>query len=442
VQGVNRSIDRTVVYLGKADALAALTMIEVLPAQAGPSGHLKLPADAPCQLSSTPVPLTPPTTPSAPPQQRQQPPPPPAAANEIAAGAAPKPTQPLPLPTPPAVVVGASYKLLALGIVRASAELQSEKVAKLEPGEVVVALGTKDVGATTRVRCERGWVSVTSKTGTLLLERTAAAPLEPEPEPEPAAKPAGGTVKFQGRHLDFLRNMAAARKKAKGMAANAAEAQAAQRARLQAKVLGRCKEVATESLGALPPQQQALIAAQAANMTALDSRPGKKGRSGLSQSLPRPGLCAEKGRTKTFSLDGRSSSAGGIGASGGPALLRDLRSSREQVLFQSTGGPACGCDDFEPPAPKLQGSGSRGRTAAAAAQKRVGRASVVFASDVDAAWNVQAHSLQRRLTATNLEEAKAAFLEDPTVDPVFKYEHDIESHQLERFPVCKRWVRA
>jgi hypothetical protein len=65
----------------------------------------------------------------------------------------------------------------------------------------------------------------------------------------------------------------------------------------------------------------------------------------------------------------------------------------------------------------------------------------VFASEVDADWNVQAHSLQRRLTATNLEEAKAAFLEDPTVDPVFKYERDIEPHQLERFPVCKRWVR-
>jgi hypothetical protein len=181
-----------------------------------------------------------------------------------------------------------------------------------------------------------------------------------------------------------------------------------------------------------------LIAAEAANTTALGSRAAKNGKAGLSMSLPRPSGCAEKGRTKTFSLDGRSSSAGGMGASGGSALLRDLRASREQALFQSLGGAACGCDDA--PAP-LRTSGKRGRTAATAAQKRVGRASVVFASEVDADWNVQAHSLQRRLTATNLEEAKAAFLEDPTVDPVFKYERDIEPHQLERFPVCKRWVR-
>ena len=393
-------------------------MIEVLPnAPPPPPEPLKLPPDAPCQLASAPCALTPPGTPK-----------------EAAEQKAKQPT----------VVVGASYKAQALVIIRSSAELQSDKVGKLEPGEVIRALGTKDVGTSRRVRFDRGWVSVTSQTGTVLLERTTAVQPEPEPEPEQEAGPQknisddAGKVKFQGRHLDFLRNMAAARKKAQGMAEEAAEAQAAKRARLQAKVLGRCKEVATESLRALPPQQQALLAAAAANTTALDSRAGKNGKKGLSMSLPRPSGCDESGRTKTFSLDGRSSSAGGVGASGGTVLLQQLRSSREQVLFQSLGGAACGCDDPTPLVRRT--SGTRGRTAATAAQKRVGRASVVFASDVDAAWNVQAHSLQRRMTATNLEEAKAAFLEDPTVDPIFEYERDIESHQLERFPVCKRWV--
>ena len=395
-------------------------MIEVLPAHRPPPEQLKLPPDTACQ----PCAMTPPASPRKP--------------------ATPEPAAP---EQPDGVVVGASYRALALVIIRASADLQSDKVGKLEPGEVIVVLGTKDVGSTSRVRCARGWASVTSKSGALLLERTTSAQPEPEPEPEPEAESklqsnasvGAEKVRFKGRHLDFLRNMAAARKKAQGMAEEAAEAQAATRARLQAKVLSRCKEVAAESLGALPPQQQALVAASAANTTALGSRAGENGKTALSMSLPRQTGCAEKGRTKTFSLDGRSSSAGGMGASGGSALLRDLRSSREQALLQSLGGAACGCDD---PAPLLlRSAGKRGRTAAAAAQKRVGRASVVFASDVDAEWNVQAHSLQRRLTATNMEEAKAAFLEDPTVDPVFTYEHGIESHQLERFPVCKRWVR-
>jgi hypothetical protein len=394
-------------------------MIEVLSNGGVAADDIKLPPDAPCQLASAPRVRTP--TGSVADQQAD----------------AEQPAQPA------AVVVGASYAAQTVVIVRSAADLQSEKVGKLEPGEVIVVLGTKEIGPLRRVRCDRGWVSVTSQNGAVLLERTTAAPPEPEPEPKPEdnaqsnASGGSGKVRFQGRHLDFLRNMAAARKKAQGMAEEAAEAQAAQRARLQAKVLGRCKEVASESLGALPPQQQALIAAAAANTMALGNRVAKADKVGLSMSLPRPRGCAEKGRTKTFSLDGRSSSAGGMGASGGSALLRDLRASREQALFQSLGGAACGCDD----APPLRTSGKRGRTAAAAAQKRVGRASVVFASDVDADWNVQAHSLQRRLTATNLEEAKAAFLEDPTVDPVFKYERDIESHQLERFPVCKRWVR-
>ena len=399
-------------------------MIEVLPAHTPPIEQLKLPPNAACQ----PCALTPPASPRKP------------------ASAEPATTEPATTEQPYNIVVGASYKALTVVIIRASADLQSDKVGKLEPGEVIVVLGTKDVGSTSRVRCVRGWASVTSKSGALLLERTTSAQPEPEPEPEPESKLQSNAsvgadkVRFKGRHLDFLRNMAAARKKAQGMAEEAAEAQAATRARLQAKVLSRCKEVAAESLGALPPQQQALVAASAANATALGSRAGDNGKTALSMSLPRQTGCAETGRTKTFSLDGRSSSAGGMRASGGSTLLRELRSSREQALFQSVSGATCGCDH---PAPLLlRTTGKRGRTAAAAAQKRVGRASVVFASDVDAEWNVQAHSLQRRLTATNMEEAKAAFLADPTVDPVFTYEHDIESHQLERFPVCKRWVRC
>ena len=122
-------------------------------------------------------------------------------------------------------------------------------------------------------------------------------------------------------------------------------------------------------------------------------------------------------------------------------LLCLQRASREQsvgLFSQSVRcglarcGSDCKCDDgpLNLAPPPLKTSGSRGRQRAAAAQKQVGRASVVFASDIDASWNVQQHSLQRRLTATNLVEAKAAFLEDPTVDPIFEYEHDIEAHQV------------
>lgn len=74
--------------------------------------------------------------------------------------------------------------------------------------------------------------------------------------------------------------------------------------------------------------------------------------------------------------------------------------------------------------------------------KRQGRCTVIFDAECDASWNVQQHSLQRRLAPTNTAEAKAAFFEGGCrADPVFEYEHEIEPHQLERFPVCKRFLR-
>ena len=83
----------------------------------------------------------------------------------------------------------------------------------------------------------------------------------------------------------------------------------------------------------------------------------------------------------------------------------------------------------------------RGQIARMISEKMIGRCTVIFDSECDAAWNVQQHSLQRRLAPTNSEKAKADFLESSCkVDPLFQYEHEIEPHQLERFPVCKRWL--
>ena len=217
-------------------------MIEVHPAAA----DAMLPTTEMCQLAKPPpVPARPRVgTPPEPPAEPEQ--------VEQAAPLRPLPAAPLPRPLPlvpsgaaaPAhqVMAGASYKLLAMGVVRRSAEMESDKVGKLQEGEVIIALGSKQLGETTRVRCDRGWVSVTSKTGTLLLERTAGTPPEPEPEPvgDPvAAKPGSvaadpSKVKFKGKHIDFLRNMAAARKQAAGQAADAVHAEKARRERLQA----------------------------------------------------------------------------------------------------------------------------------------------------------------------------------------------------------------
>ena len=62
------------------------------------------------------------------------------------------------------------YKALAPGVIRAAADKSSDKVGKLEIGEVIAALRTEDVGGTIRVEFDRGWVSVTAGSGKALLE--------------------------------------------------------------------------------------------------------------------------------------------------------------------------------------------------------------------------------------------------------------------------------
>jgi len=43
-------------------------------------------------------------------------------------------------------------------------------------------------------------------------------------------------------------------------------------------------------------------------------------------------------------------------------------------------------------------------------------------------------SLQARLRPSNMEAARAKFMADPSVDPIFEYANPVEAHELERFP--------
>ena len=70
----------------------------------------------------------------------------------------------------PTVAPPERYKALGPGIVRKAADKASEKVGKLEEGEVIEALSTAEVDGTTRVEFDRGWVSVTAGSGKALLE--------------------------------------------------------------------------------------------------------------------------------------------------------------------------------------------------------------------------------------------------------------------------------
>jgi hypothetical protein len=88
----------------------------------------------------------------------------------------------------------------------------------------------------------------------------------------------------------------------------------------------------------------------------------------------------------------------------------------------------------------LSGAGTerRGQLARLLADKRVGRATVIFDDECDASWNVHQHSLQRRLAPSNAGVQKQAFFASQcSFDPQFEYEHEVEAQQLERFPVCK-----
>jgi hypothetical protein len=64
------------------------------------------------------------------------------------------------------------YKSLTTGIIREGADPGSAKAGKLEVGEVVVVLAEHELeSGVLRVMCEKGWVSVTAKTGKAMMER-------------------------------------------------------------------------------------------------------------------------------------------------------------------------------------------------------------------------------------------------------------------------------
>jgi hypothetical protein len=70
----------------------------------------------------------------------------------------------------PELSVGVRYQTLASCVIRKTAELESERTGELGPGQVIVAIETKDIGSTTRVKFDRGWTSMTARNGTQLLQ--------------------------------------------------------------------------------------------------------------------------------------------------------------------------------------------------------------------------------------------------------------------------------
>ena len=66
------------------------------------------------------------------------------------------------------------YRALAQGVIRSGCNpLDSERTGKLAEGETITVSERQDVRGTMRVRCAKGWASVTSKKGTPLLEEGA-----------------------------------------------------------------------------------------------------------------------------------------------------------------------------------------------------------------------------------------------------------------------------
>jgi hypothetical protein len=88
-------------------------------------------------------------------------------------------------------------------MIRKGADKTSEKIGELEVGEEITAISATTVENTVRVQFERGWVSLISKTGTVLLEEVVEdgnkqlAPLEPQPEPQPEPDPADAKTNVQ-----------------------------------------------------------------------------------------------------------------------------------------------------------------------------------------------------------------------------------------------------
>jgi hypothetical protein len=64
------------------------------------------------------------------------------------------------------------YKAIAGGVIRESADMESEKAGKLKEGEEIdVTEVVVTESGTTRVHFDRGWASVRAKNGKALLER-------------------------------------------------------------------------------------------------------------------------------------------------------------------------------------------------------------------------------------------------------------------------------
>jgi pyruvate/2-oxoglutarate dehydrogenase complex dihydrolipoamide acyltransferase (E2) component len=88
----------------------------------------------------------------------------PATESEAAPTPAPAPA-PEPEPEP-----RYQYRVLMPGLIREDVDMASPKVGKLEQGEEIVVTARKAVGDTVRVQFDRGWASVTSKSGRPLLQ--------------------------------------------------------------------------------------------------------------------------------------------------------------------------------------------------------------------------------------------------------------------------------
>lgn len=349
------------------------------------------------------------------------------------------------------------YSCVKKAVLRSAIELDSATTGNVEAGEVVEVIEFGHTAAKQlRARCARGWISLTAASsgsplfvpmcaeGSALVTQGVVvvngsnATGEEVTAPAPAAAvaaggerkktPPGGAEKkeskFQGRHLDFLRNMAASRRKAEKQVLEAQASAATRKKKLAKKVSQICHDVITSSITTLPPQQRSLLRASAANNTMFAMRKGNKQIGAADAGARRSGSAGSAGgyKAKVFSLERASTTGGGsVGGFGGFADRR--------VGDGSAGGLKAGA------AVSLQLRRSK-----ASAPSGRGRAGVIFDDEVDAAWNVQAHSLQRRMWPDNYDEEKAAFLKDPTHDPQFEYAHEIEAQQRERFPVSKRWV--
>eukprot|EP01043_Picozoa_sp_COSAG02_P073187 COSAG02_NODE_14123_length_1307_cov_2.622517_1_plen_104_part_01 len=74
--------------------------------------------------------------------------------------------------------VGGKIRALKDGVIRKGVEMDSEKVGKVEPGEVFDVLGAaRNATGGLRLQMSRGWVSMTAKSGKPLCADEAAVQL-------------------------------------------------------------------------------------------------------------------------------------------------------------------------------------------------------------------------------------------------------------------------